>query len=74
MSLASRWSVLVVSILTSLVLSPAALADEPELPLPGQIGSTDVILNGLPAKRLGIGAQCRPDGPAGWRPVLRRRR
>lgn len=58
MTLASRRSLLVVSILTSLILAPAALAREPELPGPGQIGSTEILLNGFPAKRLGIVAYC----------------
>lgn len=63
-SVAGRGSVSVVLFLSAALLaSVPAQADEPELPLPGQIGTTEVLLNDLPAKRLGIVAYCADMAP-----------
>jgi hypothetical protein len=59
MSLSRRWPFLAVAILTAAAWTPrAALGEQPELPQPGQIGTTNILLNGFPAKRLGIVAYC----------------
>jgi hypothetical protein len=62
--IAGRRSIHAVSLLSAVLLaSVAAQANEPELPLAGQIGTTEVLLNDLPAKRLGIVAYCADMAP-----------